>query len=534
MKIKSLILAAAMLMLSLATVAQKAASEEELRKQIKEAVMKVYDEELEKSPSDYNLFFARSNQHYYNGDLDKAMADVNRVLELVPSKEKEMTFDAYMLRARINDAKGALDAEVADLRQAMTLNSQSLACVDMLGKVSYKMNDMDAAEKNFQAILRDNQMNYDALYWMGKVEARRGNNDKAAEYVDRAVNLFPAESQVYINRSDVLNMLNQPEPAAQDLLSAISVGDSDGKALRALVEMSDKHYDEVIKTLDFSIGKAPRVGMFHYIKASIAMGHFHYAQALSSFKSIIDNKLYETAGIYQNAAKCQYELTQYAEALANVNKAIMADENNWESHLLKGQILMAQSADNYADAQTALNQASMLNPESIQVMISKAHLLLLQRKDEDAVKILSTAIMTNPESSEALLLRGWTNKYRLRKEDLAKKDFEKVLLNGSDMHQLRGFALHEVGRDDEARQWAKDIIQAGILPGGESYYYAAALLSDIGDSDAAYQYMENCLANGFGSIYEVKVNENPYVNLKLVRRHPYFGELVDRYAANFK
>ncbi|MBR1543433.1 MAG: tetratricopeptide repeat protein [Muribaculaceae bacterium] len=533
MKIKSLILVLAMLA-GISMSAQKAASDEELRKQIKDAVMKVYDEELDKSPNDYSLLFARANQHYYNGDMDKAMSDVNRVLELLPAKEKELNFDSRMLRARINDATGALDAEVADLKAAMELNPQSLACVDLLGKVAYKMNDLDAAEKNFQTILRDNQMNYDALYWMGKVEARRGNNDKAAEYVDRAVSLFPAESQVYLNRSDVLIMLNQPEPAAQDLISAISVGDDDGKALRALVEMSDTHYDDVMKTLDFSISKAPRVGMFHYIKASIAMGHFHYAQALSSFNSIISNRLYETSGIYQNAAKCQFELTQYAEALANVNKALAADENNWEGFLLKGKILMAQGADSYADAQTAFNQAAMLNPESLQVMIAKAHLLLLQRKDDDAVKILNTAIMTNPESSEALLLRGWTNKYRLRKDDLAKRDFENVLLNGSDMHQLRGFALHEVGRDDEARQWAKDIIQAGILPGGEAYYYAAALLSDIGDSDAAYQYMESCLANGFGSLYEVKVNENPYVNLKLVRRHPYFNELVERFAANFR
>ena len=46
--------------------------------------------------------------------------------------------------------------------------------------------------------------------------------------------------------------------------------------------------------------------------------------------------------------------------------------------------------------------------------------------------------------------------------------------------------------------------------------------------------MESCLANGFGSLYEVKVNENTYVNLKLVRRHPYFNELVERFAAYFR
>ena len=41
------------------------------------------------------------------------------------------------------------------------------------------------------------------------------------------------------------------------------------------------------------------------------------------------------------------------------------------------------------------------------------------------------------------------------------------------------------------------------------------------------------LAYGFGSAFELKVNEDPYVNLKLVRRHPDFGKLVDQYGSNF-
>lgn len=531
MKIRNIILLIA-IVVTASVFAQSTDSDEALRKQIKEAVMKVYDEELEKAPGDYNLRFARANQHYYNGDFAYALDDADKVLELVPKKEKELIFDVHMLRAKVFDAQGNINAEVDALREANQLNPSSLSCIDMLGKVAYKMNDLDAAEKNFQVILRDNQMNYDALYWMAKVEAKRGNGEKAAEYADRAVALFPAEEQVYINRSDVLCMLNQYQPAAQDLISALSVSNDNGAAIQALVQMSDTHYDDVIGALDFSISKAPRVGMFYYIKASIAMGHFHYAQALNSFNAIINNNLYSTPGIYFNTAKCQYELTKYDDALANVNKAIATDDN-WEYSLLKARILMAKGENNFDNAMASINHAASLNPEDISVMIAKAHLLLAQRKNDDAIKVLDKAITAHPESSEALLLRGWTHKYRLRDEALAQKDFEKVLLNGSSLHALRGFALHEVGRDDEARQWAKDVIQEGILPGGETYYYAAALMSDIGDKDEAKDYMESCLANGFGSLYEVNVNENPYVNLKLVRRLPFFAELVQKYAKNF-
>ena len=532
MKVKYMISAVVAIAMSLCFSAG-AQSNDDVSRQIKDAVMKVYNEEIDKNPNDYNLIFARANQHYYNGDYLRALDDANSVLRIAPAKEKELRYDTYILRAKIYDARNEVDNEVADLQEATRLNPSSLSCVDLMGKAAYKMNDLDAAEKNFQIILRDNQMNYDALYWLAKVEAKRGNNEKAAEYVDRAVQLFPAESQVYVNRADVLNLMGQYEPAAQDLISALSVGNDDNGALNSLVSMSDEHYDDVIKSLDYSIGKAPRVGMFYYIRAAIAMKHLHYSQALTSFKGIISNNLYETADIYYNTAKCQFELMQFNEALASVNKAIMLDANKAEYNLLKSRIYSAQGANYYTEATAALNQALMLSPDNADAQLAKARLLIAQRKNDEAVTVLNNAIMTNPDVAECLLLRGWVYKYRLRKADIAKNDFEKMLVNGNDMHSLRGFALHELGRADEARQWAKDVIANGILPGGETYYYAAALLSDMDDNNAAYGYMESCLANGFGSLYEVTANEDPYVNLKLVRRHPDFNTLIDRYKSNF-
>ena len=101
------------------------------------------------------------------------------------------------------------------------------------------------------------------------------------------------------------------------------------------------------------------------------------------------------------------------------------------------------------------------------------------------------------------------------------------------MASLRGFALHELGRTDEARQWAEKIIADNTITGGQAYYYASALLSDMGDNDQAYKYLEAALANGYGSAFEVSVSEEPYVNLKLVRRHPQFAALVSQYGDNF-
>ena len=80
---------------------------------ITQAVMKVYNDHLIKNPNDYSTLFMRANQLFYNNDYDAAMADVERVIQLAPSKETELLFDAYLLRGKIYEMKKDYQAAMA-------------------------------------------------------------------------------------------------------------------------------------------------------------------------------------------------------------------------------------------------------------------------------------------------------------------------------------------------------------------------------------------------------------------------------------
>lgn len=533
MNIKKIMLAAAMAVFAmLAAVGQTPNSDQETKRKINEAVMGVYNDQLRDHPDDYATLFARANQYYFNGDNSRALADVNGVLKAAPEKEKELRFDALMLRAKLNDDRNNLDGELADLQAAAGINPSSLACTDMMGKLSYKMGDLDAAEKNFQIIMRDNPRNYDALYWLGKVEAKRQNYERAASYIDKAVELFPAESQVYVNRADVLKMMGENKAAAKNYIYALS-GNNTSLAINEIFDMANTNYADVMAALDDAISKAPRVATYYRIGASVAMAHNHYGQAMRRLQSVIDNNLLDNDAVYFDAAMCQFQLNDMDAALDLVNKAIDKRSGDPDYYILKSRILAHSGAGNLTAALNAANQASAINATYVPALIARARVFVAMRKDKEAMPLLNQAIMTDASNAEALLLRGWVNKYRLRQADAATADFQKVLLGGSDMASLRGFALHELGRTDEARQWAETIIADNSITGGQAYYYASALLSDIGDNDQAYKYLEAALANGYGSAFEVNISEEPYVNLKLVRRHPQFAALVSQYSSNF-
>ena len=505
-----------------------------LRQKINAAVMKVYDDDLAKDPTDYNTRFARANQLYYNGDLTRALADVTECINATPESETDLRYDQLLLRAKIYDVTKQYASEQADLKQALSINPSNLAGVDMMAKLALNQGDYATAESNFNAILRQAPQNYDALYGLARVEAKRSNWDKAQEYANRAVSLFPAEQQVYLNRADVYAMMGQYQPAAQDLIIAMSVSNNQQKAVSQLLAMSDTHYDAVMKALQTSIDNAPRVGTFPYLRATVAMRRLHYGQALKNLNSIINNQLSNDYSVYFDQARCLFELQRYDEALEAVNKGLENKTDDPEAYVLKAQILEHQGQGaNYDAALEALKAGEQVRAAYVPNQLAQARILVAKRQNDEALALLNDIIAANPRNNEALLLRGWVNKYRLRNAEAGLADFGLAVNNGSDLASLKGFALHELGRDDEARTWAQDIIRDNVLPGGEAYACASALLSDIGDTDQAVKYLESALANGYGSLFEVMTNVDPYVNLKLVRRAPDFQTLVDRYKTNF-
>ena len=539
MNLKYLMIALALVGGMLTAVAQNDDAEAAMRERINEAVLKVYDEHLAQDPNDYNTLFARANQYYYNGDFDRAMVDVNTALAITPLKEKELRYEQLVLRARLFDAQQAYEAEITDLSEAAHLLPGSLSATDLLAKACLKTGQLDAAESNFKVILRNQPLNYDAMYGLAQVELKRNNFEAATGHVDKAVSLFTAEPQVYLNRADILEKMNQYEPAALDLISAFSIGDDNTDALSRLVAMADSHYDPVMSALATSIDKAPRAGLFYYIRASIAMDHEHYGQALKNLNSIINNNLYDYHSVYYNAARCQFELMQYDDALNNVNRAIamLGDEQNADYLLLKARCQLYRGAGkNYDDAMTTLNAVASFNGNHEGTLLQQARILIAQRQDRPAMLYLNAAIdYSEHPSAEAMLLRGWVNKYRNGNEAAARTDFERVAAAADDTPQgLRGFALHEMGRAADARNWAKAITEQGTTAGGANYALAAALLSDMGDNEVAMQYFKNALAYGYGSLFKVKADEEPYVNLKLVRRITGFDEVVNQSQSNFQ
>lgn len=532
MKIRKFLVLVALVLVS-GTIFQVAAQSED---KITQAVMKVYDDYIAKNPNDYNTLFMRANQLYFNGNYEAAMNDVDRTIQLAPAKETELLFDAYMLRSKLFELKRNYDAAIADVDKAATIDPTSLACVDMKGKLAYAKGDYNTAEVQFKTILQHLPRNFDAMYCLGRIEADKGNTEEAMKWVDQAMGLFPTEPQVYLNRAHVQEQLGKYRDACDTYLIAMSSTDDKGESISHIVELADSHYDDVIASLRGAIKENPNVGIFYRLSSAIALKYNHYGQALRDLKVLTDNNLMDYSTIFTDEAKCLYQLGDYDQAYVYANKAIASDPTLPEGYVLRSLIERRQGkGNNFTTAINSLDQALVIDPKFAPALMEKARFLIEQKKYKEALPLLDKAVDAEPENAEALMLRGWLNKNHLKNAAAATNDFQKVLtLADDDVTSLRGFALHELNRDNEAAEWAEQKIKESSPIGGEAYYYAAALQAAMGNKAQGMKYLESCLANGFGGLYDIKVNAAPYVNLAPLRNEPTFNMLLNQSQLNFQ
>lgn len=504
----------------------------EAQKRINAAVMAVYDEELAKNPYDYALLYSRANQYFLNGEYLKSLEDINNAITYMPKSDESTMFEAYVLRAKIYIIRNEREAAVKDLKIANTIKPVDQHTILLLGNMCMESGDLSTAKTSYQTLLRMNSLDYNALAGLAKIAVLEKDYEQAANYANRAVDLYPAEPRVYLNRSDVLVMMNDHKGAAQDVISAISVSNDMSGALQRLVDMSDTNYDDVMTALSNSIDKAPDVGMFYYIRATVAMEHNHYSAALKDLNTIINKKLYDYHGIYYYSALANFYLSRYMEALNRVNTAIMMDASRPEYYVLKAQIQSAMGMTK--DGLQSVYMALGVNPNYIAALREKALLNILDKNYKDALTAINEALLNDPTISENLLLRAWLCKTYLKGETTAKNDYNKVLQLDNNIYSLHGVALCALGNIDDAKAWADKVIADNPTAGGESYYIAAVVYTMCGDYDKALDYLENALANGYGNYYTIYDYREGDVNLLPLRSLPRFKEMVKRYDKVFE
>lgn len=535
-----------------------AQSQQSIDNPMTQAMLDVYAKELEANPKDADIYFRRANEYYKFNQYLRALADVDKTLEYAPAGNRDLRFQAYMLRADIYQMLDKHREALADFSEALKLDPTSFMALYQKANEEYALGDYSAAKSDYTRLRATNPRSVEALTGLARVAVKENDLGRASEYMDGAVEMMSADSDIYIRRASVRRMQGNNTGAVEDLLMAISI-DNNTRAFQELIDMANVDYPAVISAISTSISYAPQQGMLYYIRGFIAQAHDHYASALADYRKLIDQNMYEYAGLYNSMAQCQLALCRYPQAIDNIDHAISMDGGkNGEFYATKARILYAQGKN--SEAMDALKQASLRGYSSTNVDELQSLVDYAAGDFEKANDIYAAMIVDHPEVMRNYIYRAWVLADGLKQPANAQTLYNRVVSMTADsdngekatsplsaVQSYRGFALLFSGDRQGALEWAEGLYSDyrdtdGYLNFVLACLYAQASVADpsISSSEkydltaSAIKSLERALQLGYGNLYEITKADTGRVSLAPLRNDSHFNALIARYAHLFE
>lgn len=517
------------------------------------AMLGVYDKELEANPQNADIYFRRANEYYKFNQYLRALADVEKALEFTPESDKDMRFQELMLRADIYQMQGKHSEALADFTAALKIDPTSFLALYQKSNEEYELGEYAAAKAGYTRMRAINPRSPEALTGLARVAVKENNIGLASEYMDAAVDMMSADSDIYIRRASVRRMQGNITGAVEDLLSAISINNNT-KAFEELIDLANNDYPAVISAISTAISYAPQQPMLYYIRGFIAQAHDHFSTALADYRKLVSDNMYSYAGLFNSMAECQLALCKFDEALDNVDHAIsMEQERRQEFFLTKARILFAQKK--YKEAVAALDiakEAGKLSPrgEDFEGVLDFA-----MGEFSDANGLYGEMTIDNPERMSSYIYRAWVLNDGLKEPSNALKIYNRVVkLTSTDnddnpedagytksagnslsaIESYRGFALLYSGNKEEALKWVEDLQRDFRDTDGYLSFMAACLYANAGETDKAFSSLDKALQLGYGNLYKITEADYGRVSLAPIRNDSRFAGLLARYKHLFE
>lgn len=499
-----------------------------------QAMMEVYEQELAANPKAYDIYFRRANEYYKFDQYLRALSDVDNAIKYTPAEDTNMLFECHTLRGEIYQMLGKHADALADFTEALRLDPTSFMALYQKGNSEYELGNYADAKNSYNRLRANNGRSAEALTGLARVAVKENNLGLASQYMDDAVTMMPTDSDIYVRRSSVRRMLGDNTGAVEDLIMAISI-DSNAKAFQELINVSNLDYPAVITALSNAVHQAPEQGMFYYIRGVIAQAHNHFPSAITDYRKIIDENLYNYAGIYASLGECYYALCDFDKALENVNQAIGMSSDNGEYFLTLARIYRAQGRDE--DAMRAISSALEKIPGNAAARAEEGRILYDEKKFDEASGIFGELAIDNPNDPMNYMLRAWVIAEGIGKSGDALPIYKRILeldVNQDLPSSLYGFALLFTGKHAEAIKWADEIVRDNTDTDGSVNYIAACLYAQAEETEKAFDCLETALNKGYANKYQYTVCDDARVNLAPIRKDPRFMKTLANYSYIFE
>ena len=219
-----------------------------------------YDRAIQIDPKAAAIYNNRGLAKQAKGDLDAAIADFNRAIQLNPKDTI-----AYSNRGNAKRDKGDLDGAILDYNRAIRLDPKYAYAYYNRGLAKKQKSDLDGAIADYNRVIELDRKFAKAYCDRGVAKRRKGDLDGAISDYDRTVELDPKYAIAYFNRGNAKDDRGDLEGAIADYNHGIELNPKNSKAYvsRAEFHAKKKEYDAAVSDTLRAIELDPKNGDYY-------------------------------------------------------------------------------------------------------------------------------------------------------------------------------------------------------------------------------------------------------------------------------
>lgn len=490
-----------------------------------EQALQLLGEQLKSTPDNVESWMLMCRIYRNRGEYGLAMSAVNEAIKVnKPKKSDFFNSTLYWWKACIYDDMGSDETEVEWLKKALDAarkdNKENIQNISFdLGQAYYELKKYDESDAVYRQMVREDETDQSAMTGLARNMIERKDYAGAVKMLDESQKYGDEYSGTYRFRSEAYDKMGETDKAIDD---AILWFEKDEDAYHAaIVKMMMKHRTYAIAKVKTKMKSSDRKDAWRVLLIDLYEEAGEYENAIREYDSL-EEDYGRDEYIYARRADCYEELGLTELALSEIDKAIEL-EPDYLNICSKGGIL--RTAGRYAEAIEVFDQAIDVDPSYAFAYYAKGWCHELSGDDDKAMECYDLGIDLDKSYAYIYLMRGQIYLKRGDKPK-AEEDFNTALQLDTTVRDgsCRQYALHFLGRDDEADEWMQKLIDDEPYDMGH-YYDKACLYSRMGRTDEAVKALETALEMGYSKFPHIEHDDD----LDAIRDRDDFKTLIDKY-----
>ena len=385
----------------------------------------------------------------------------------------------------------------------------------------YDLDDLEGADAIYRKMLALDEADQAAMIGLARNMFKREQYKEAIELLDKCQSYDADYAEIYRFKMQAYDKMGEVNKAIDAGLDWFDKNDDASTTL--IIDVLKKRPNYAEASLKSRAKKSEKPFQWKAFLCQFYEATHKYAEAVRAYDDLeAEFGHYDQINVYRS--DCYSELGLNEMAIADISK-VMEKDADWESLCRRADYYrLAGDIDSaIADFTAAIEEV----PDAGYAYYKRGWCYEMKGDRQKALEDYNMGLEMTQEYPYLYLMRGELLLQDGNKAE-ADADFEKVLQLDTlaDASSCRMYALHFLGRDQEAEEWMNKIIEDDPESDG-NYYDQACLYSRMGRLEESIAALRKSFEKGYRSFAHIRYDDD----MDAVRELPEFKALIEEYEA---